>query len=440
MYTYIYGIAYTVCYVILCKMFMETFANKRKILRRYKGILLLLGLVAGVVISSYFLQEHMFFKIMLNTMIVSSAMWLYFEQGIIRVVILVFLYQGLGVAVDYISITVVTVLGKLIVGLEPERLSYFVVEIFIGVFSQILLFYTILIIQRRFTKDDTEMLTEIEWARFTVLPFFTIISIIAILAGFDITNANGSQRMILLCLAFGIFGMNVFIFYLIHDILKRESRRREDSLLRERAEHETDMFRQIADNYDKQRQREHEYKNQISAISALMKEQKTEELEKYLAKFDKEITNNRFNQFNTNHTLVNAILDTKYQEAKEKGITFIILKISDLSQLWIEDEDIVVILYNLLDNAIEACNKCEDKLIKLKFAIEKESLVISVINTYSEIPIVVNGEYQTSKEDAYMHGIGIKNVKSVVDKYDGSYVIDDCDNVFRFIIMIPQNT
>lgn len=436
MQAYIYGITYTLCYAILCKMFIETFANKRSILKKFNELFLLLGLVAGVYLSSSFLREYMFVKIMFNTILTSVVMWLYFEQKMIRLVILVFLYQGLGMAVDYIAVTLI---GKLFVDLGIQQLSSFIVDIFIGILSQMLLFYIILVLRRRFTKNNAEMLTEIEWARFTILPFFTIISIIAILAGFNLTTTNENQRTILLCLAFGIFGINIFVFYLIHDILRRESRRREASLFLERAKHETDMFRQIADNYDKQRQREHEYKNQLSAISALMKERKLEELENYLSKFDNEITNSRFSQFNTNHTLVNAILDTKYQEAKKKGISFIILKISDLSGLWIEDKDIVVILYNLLNNAIEACEKCENKLIKIKFVIEKGRLVLSVINTYLNPPIIVNGEYRTSKEDVYMHGIGIKNVKNVVDKYGGSYVINDNQNLFQFIIMIPQN-
>lgn len=168
MYTYIYGITYTVCFTILCKMFMETFANRRKTLSRYMGILLLMGLVAAVVLSSCFLLEHMFVKIMLNTIIVSIIMWLYFEQRVIRTVILVFLYQGLSFAVEYISVTVITIIGQLILGLEPEQLFCFAGEIFMGVFSQILLFYTTLIVRRRFTKDNAEMLAEGEWR---VLPF-----------------------------------------------------------------------------------------------------------------------------------------------------------------------------------------------------------------------------------------------------------------------------
>lgn len=45
----------------------------------------------------------------------------------------------------------------------------------------------------------------------------------------------------------------------------------------------------------------------------------------------------------------------------------------------ISDEDVVVIMSNLLNNAIEACEKCRgDKIIKLKIVIEDNNAIISV--------------------------------------------------------------
>ncbi len=55
----------------------------------------------------------------------------------------------------------------------------------------------------------------------------------------------------------------------------------------------------------------------------------------------------------------------------DKNIVFI-FKINDLSGINVSDEDIVVILSNLLNNAIEACEKCPDKrVIKMKLVREK---------------------------------------------------------------------
>lgn len=80
----------------------------------------------------------------------------------------------------------------------------------------------------------------------------------------------------------------------------------------------------------------------------------------------------------TNNVIVDAVLNTKYQEIRDKGIVFV-FKINDLSSLNISDEDVVVIMSNLLNNAIEACEKCRgDKIIKLKIVIEDNNAIISV--------------------------------------------------------------
>jgi sensor histidine kinase regulating citrate/malate metabolism len=140
----------------------------------------------------------------------------------------------------------------------------------------------------------------------------------------------------------------------------------------------------------------------------------------------------------TNNVIVNAILNSKYQEASEKGIVFVV-KVNDLSDVKIEDEDIVLILSNLLNNAIEASEKCDEAVIKLKFVKENNQIVISVTNTMSTAPSVNGNMFVTSKtEDADMHGIGIENIKEAVEKYGGSYVIKHDRGSFRFAILIPS--
>ena len=85
---------------------------------------------------------------------------------------------------------------------------------------------------------------------------------------------------------------------------------------------------------------------------------------------------------------------------------------------------------------MEACEKCVDKMIKVKFVRENEQIVISVMNTYADKPVIVNDSYKTSKEDKSMHGMGIRNVREVVDKYGGTCVIKHDNLLFRFIVYI----
>lgn len=79
------------------------------------------------------------------------------------------------------------------------------------------------------------------------------------------------------------------------------------------------MYRQISENYDKQCKREHEYKNQMMIASALVKKREFKNLDRYLDKTCEEIEHKK-DSIDTNYVIVNAILNTKYQEAREIGI------------------------------------------------------------------------------------------------------------------------
>lgn len=222
---------------------------------------------------------------------------------------------------------------------------------------------------------------------------------------------------------------------LINDILKREVQITEKRLLLERVKNETGMYRTISENYDKQKKREHEYKNQLALIAALASENRVDEISHYLKQYNLEIMQHT-DFIDTNNVIVNAILNSKYQETREKGIVFVV-KVNDLSNLKIRDEDIVLILSNLLNNAIEACEQCEKPIIKMKFVKEEHQIILSVANTFSGNPVIVGKRYITTKtKEADRHGIGLENIKETVGKYDGSCVIKHDENNFKVAILI----
>ena len=427
---HVYGIIYTILYVVLCKMFIETFAKKR-IANDIYGFLLLTGMVVVEYMQSVLFVRYMLVKVVGIILCGTFFMWVYFQQKIIRISIFMLLYYGLCITTEYISLTIVE---HVFVYIQKERLLSSDMSLLMGCLSQMLLFCIILGIRQFFDGSSVGMMTELEWVRFAIFPIFTIGSIVAMLANFDATVSD-RQKNVLLGMAFGMLMINLLVFYLIRDILKREAQIQEDKLFRERVKNETRMYRQISEDYDEQCKREHEYKNQMMVLWALAKNRKLEELDNYLDKSCNEMVH-RIDAIETNHIIINAILNTKYQEARRKGIVFV-LKINDLSNLSISDEDIVVILSNLLNNALEACEKCDEKMIKVKLVKENEQIVISVVNTYVDAPVIVNGSYQTGKEDAAMHGMGIRNVREIVDKYGGTCVIKHDNHLFRFIVFIP---
>lgn len=426
------GIFYTIVYVLICNMFIETFEEKRILPKKFLvyGIFILYVIIDYV--ASVTFDKNIFFKVLVVVNVGTLFMWIRFRQKIIKIFFMVFLFQGMCFVMDYISIIFV---AKCFSYITIEKIYDPLMNFLLGILSQMFLTCFVMFI-RRYAKKTTETLTPIEWVRFTIFPLFTIIVLIALLTYFEIPQ-NDTQKNILIYIAFGLLIMNIIVFYLINDILKREKQIREGRLLLEHVKNETVKYRSISENYYQQRKREHEYKNQLALIAALARENKYEEINNYLKKYNDQISKN-IDSIDTNNVIVNAILNSKYQEAREKGIIFII-KVNDLSNMKIEDEDIVLILSNLLNNAIEANANCDKAIIKLKFIKEDHQIIISVVNTFSYEPIEIGNRFITTKtEDVEFHGIGIENIKDTVKKYKGSYVIKYDEKSFRFAILIPD--
>ena len=141
---------------------------------------------------------------------------------------------------------------------------------------------------------------------------------------------------------------------------------------------------------------------------------------------------------NTDHVVVNVMLNRKYREACDQGIVMTMI-CGDLSGLMISEEDIVTLLGNLLDNAIEACGKIrQNKVIQFKMVVEDDQLVLSIRNPVEETLRIKDNRIVTSKRNKEQHGIGLKHVDAVIRKNNGTSVLKCEDGWFTFAAMIPM--
>lgn len=117
-----------------------------------------------------------------------------------------------------------------------------------------------------------------------------------------------------------------------------------------------------------------------------------------------------------------------------------VFQLQNLSENQIKDTDIVTILSNLIDNAIETCEKCNgQKMIKVKIKLnDAKDTIISVKNSVPKGYKFDKNHIVTNKINKRIHGYGIKNIINIVEKNEGHYNIECSDNEFCFSIIIPQ--
>lgn len=428
---YVESFLIVVLEMLCCKIFYEIFAEQRRKKRAWNDIFLLIILILVSFFSVTLLNDYFIIKIIISLIEVSVIMYFFMKLTYIKSLILALLYDGLLYIVDYFCFLLSRTMFSEIVGIDDMNSLAGVLLVLLG---KTILFVAIIVVKNMVGNHTKVKLEDDEWLRLILFPVFTICitsTMILILGKPQMDNKD----ILFFIIAFGLSGMNILVFCLINDILKREEKIHENQLFRLQMKNQTEMYYSISENLEKQRQKAHEYKNKILCIESLMHKRKYAELESYLGNISEGLEK-ELDAITTNNVIVDAILNTKYNEMLEKNIIFV-FKINDLGKIRMTDEDIVVILSNLLNNAIEACEKCKKKkIIKLKFVSEGDEIVISVRNTYENALIVQDGKYQTTKTEIDNHGIGISNIINVIKKYHGSYVIKPDDKEFFFSIMI----
>lgn len=174
----------------------------------------------------------------------------------------------------------------------------------------------------------------------------------------------------------------------------------------------------------------HDIKNQYKVMELMLGEGKYDELKKYFASMNDSFYTETGNSFiDCGNTLINSVINMEILKANKFGIQ-LATKINVPAELPFERSDICRILVNLLDNAIEAVLRAENKdyLISCRIGCRAEHLYICVQNRIrddcdKETLLLMN----TEKDDAANHGFGHRIVKRIVEKYNGAvnYFIDD---------------
>ena len=227
---------------------------------------------------------------------------------------------------------------------------------------------------------------------------------------------------------------NFAILYLIRIMEKATEKETELRLLNRQMDIQTRSIQALEKSYHAQRKAVHEFQHHLQTIDGLLTSKDPAAAKAYINTLQKNQTERIF-CIESRHPVVDVVLNQKYQTAKEYGID-IQIQVNDLSAIPIPVSSIVVILSNLLDNAIEACMKLpETPMIQCRF-IAGETLLVSVRNTSQPVQIHENSIRSTKNPDAD-HGYGLINVRNVLEQLRGEYAMEYKDGWFQFSAEIP---
>ena len=270
-----------------------------------------------------------------------------------------------------------------------------------------------------------------------VLEFLNVISIGKI--GFIYGELLTSERHLLQIQVLPdlIFLNLIMTIYLVIMIKKENDERAKQDLMNSKLKLQEEYYSSLEESQMQVRKLYHDMKNHLENISNL--NQNSEESRQYIDEL-KDQLNNSNDVKSTGNAIVDIILNEKKKVCIREGIDFEInVNSKDLS--FMKNADISNIFSNVLNNAIEACQKIEnkEKYIKLEAYKIKRYYVIYCENSKINKIKRAGSRFITEKKDDFVHGIGIRSIETSAKVYDGDVVIDYDDDKFMIKILIPLN-
>lgn len=416
---------------IICDIFVSIFCERKE---KWKGIQTVVAWSLYCVFKAIYvivLYDYMTLKIILGLLMYTLFMLLRFRERIWKIFLCVCGYMSLNMAWDYMFL----LLWDNLLTWRLNESSYSVAyATIITIITKIVEFLLFAWLHRIFTKDRAfGILDSRGWIRFLMLSGLTIVGLLLLWAD------GGYENVTVLPLSFGLMLMNVMFYFTMWDIVKKERENQEYRLSQEKVRGQLRLYESMDAAYREQRKRVHEFKNHIGCIQGLLENENTSDAKAYVNRIQTTMFTED-NPVKTGNTIIDIILNQKYREALKEQTTFV-MKLDKLEQFPMQEEDTVILLSNLLDNALEACQKIKNpefRTIKFQLIHKKNKYILVVSNTVTEEVLIKNHIAETTKIDKYQHGIGMYNVRDILGKYNADGECKCENGWFTYSIMIDE--
>lgn len=256
---------------------------------------------------------------------------------------------------------------------------------------------------------------------FCSLPVLSaFIAIISVYLGTTIGVSTESGMMMLITIV-ALLCVNLVFLVLYNYIEKANEEYLTLQLSIQKEQADLAYYKALQEQFESQRILVHDIKKHLGVIDALVKQSRSDEVEKYVSELNVSLAPSNQAKLCTD-SILNLLLLHFRDECKAAGVVFqcdIRENVSDFM-----DASSVTTLYgNLLSNALESAIMSDEKQIELSatWNAEHNIVVISVVNSCAAAPTLDgSGGFRTSKVNKNLHGVGLRSIERVVKKYCGN--------------------
>ena len=275
-----------------------------------------------------------------------------------------------------------------------------------------------------------------EWLRTLFFPLTALFVSLELLHIYYKSPESASELSICACI---LLLADVMSIFLLDHLEKQQIAIRNSAILEQDLKIERESISSWVSAYREERKRSHDFQNQLSVLRGLVEEHaEPEQFLKYLdSLLNIKLPATRY--IDTNRPVADVVLSQKSAIAINKDISFQ-MQLDDLSQFPLPDDELVVVLSNLLDNAIEACELISNKdlryiLIKIQYS---PAVTYLHVENSTATPVTIKNNHIVSHKKVTGHGYGLQNIRTILERHQSLYILSyqEDDMIFCFSAQI----
>ncbi len=267
-----------------------------------------------------------------------------------------------------------------------------------------------------------------------------LLIIVPLLSGVLITMPPCSEMIVsnpqfYIVLLLFLFVINVVNYVLLGNVLKAEELEQKNQMLDNQLIRQKQRYDQLGEAYREIRSFVHDTKKHFNCINECVKRKEYDVITAYTQEAMADLES-RYATVNTGCLAIDALVSNFMLQTRSKGIQLTTSLKVEAQRVPVSDYHLAIILGNLLDNALNACQGQLNPKIVLKIQqVENNAFAIYIANTY--VPEPDDKVVQNLDEMDFIHGYGLDNVKKSVRAYNGIMRVKHEQDMYSVAIVFP---
>ncbi len=272
-----------------------------------------------------------------------------------------------------------------------------------------------------------ESVSIIQWFATLFIPISTLAIKIFIVDTGDATKLQIALSTIIILL------INLLTFFLYNSLSKSYAKEKETAIISKEKEMYYNQCLLMQETNEHLQKFRHEIMNQFISMKELMNKNMYNELNMFIDKLTDNLEIKKIYS-STGNIVIDSIINYKLNLINNANI---ITEIAVPYSLNVDINDLVIILGNILDNAVKALNENDmESKMYFKLVYSQGRLIIKETNTYKTKIHCENGIIKSSKNDKSNHGYGLKNIEEAINRYEGYMEVNYNENIFSLDIIM----